>query len=94
MDEALKKTVDDGGGKISGSLRQSSGSSLGFATSFESALADQGDAEDVLQDVFYELVEAYRLMKPIEQVTAWLYKGSSQSHHGPIPQEETGGTRK
>jgi RNA polymerase sigma factor (sigma-70 family) len=37
-------------------------------------VADQGDAEDVLQDVFYELVEAYRLMKPIEQVTAWLYK--------------------
>src|SRR5271169_4444773 len=37
-------------------------------------VADRGDAEDVLQDVFYELIEAYRLMKPIEQVTAWLYK--------------------
>ncbi|HYL84901.1 MAG TPA: sigma-70 family RNA polymerase sigma factor [Candidatus Angelobacter sp.] len=35
---------------------------------------DQGDAEDVLQDVFYELVVAYRMMKPIEQVTAWLYR--------------------
>jgi RNA polymerase sigma factor (sigma-70 family) len=35
---------------------------------------DEGDAEDVLQDVFYELVEAYRLMKPVEQVTAWLYQ--------------------
>jgi RNA polymerase sigma factor (sigma-70 family) len=34
---------------------------------------DEGDAEDILQDVFYELVEAYRLMKPVEQVTAWLY---------------------
>src|ERR1700685_3320719 len=33
---------------------------------------DQGDAEDILQDVFYELTEAYRLMKPIEQVGAWL----------------------
>lgn len=32
------------------------------------------DAEDVLQDVFYELVEAYRLMKPVEQVTAWLFR--------------------
>jgi RNA polymerase sigma factor (sigma-70 family) len=35
---------------------------------------DLEDAEDVLQDVFFELVEAYRLMKPAEQVTAWLYR--------------------
>jgi RNA polymerase sigma factor (sigma-70 family) len=34
---------------------------------------DQGDAEDILQDVFYELLQAYRLMKPIEQVGAWLF---------------------
>ena len=37
-------------------------------------VADQGDAEDILQEVFYELVEAYRLMKPIEQVGAWLFR--------------------
>jgi len=37
-------------------------------------VTDQSEAEDILQDVFYELVEAYRLMKPIEQVTAWLFK--------------------
>jgi RNA polymerase sigma factor (sigma-70 family) len=36
-------------------------------------VADREDAEDVLQDVFYELVEAYRLMKPVEQVTAWMF---------------------
>jgi RNA polymerase sigma factor (sigma-70 family) len=35
---------------------------------------DEGDAEDILQDVFYELIEAYRMMKPIEQVGAWLYR--------------------
>jgi RNA polymerase sigma factor (sigma-70 family) len=35
---------------------------------------DRSDAEDILQDVFYELVVAYRLMKPIEQVGAWLYR--------------------
>ena len=35
---------------------------------------DEGDAEDILQDVFYELVQAYRLMKPIEQVGSWLYR--------------------
>ncbi|MFZ0335722.1 MAG: sigma-70 family RNA polymerase sigma factor, partial [Candidatus Acidiferrales bacterium] len=35
---------------------------------------DGVDAEDILQDVFSELVEAYRLMKPIEQVGAWLFR--------------------
>jgi RNA polymerase sigma factor (sigma-70 family) len=35
---------------------------------------NEGDAEDILQDVFYELIQAYRLMKPIEQVGAWLYR--------------------
>jgi RNA polymerase sigma factor (sigma-70 family) len=35
---------------------------------------DPLDAEDILQDVFAELVEAYRLMKPIEQVGAWLFR--------------------
>jgi RNA polymerase sigma factor (sigma-70 family) len=37
-------------------------------------VADDGDAEDILQEVFYELVEAYRLMKPVEQVGAWLFR--------------------
>jgi RNA polymerase sigma factor (sigma-70 family) len=37
-------------------------------------VADRGEAEDILQDVFYELAEAYRLMKPVEQVTAWLFQ--------------------
>jgi RNA polymerase sigma factor (sigma-70 family) len=32
------------------------------------------DAEDVLQDVLFELVEAYRLMKPIERAGAWLFR--------------------
>ena len=35
---------------------------------------DESDADDILQDVFYELVEAYRLMQPIEQVGAWLFR--------------------
>ncbi len=37
-------------------------------------VGDQGEAEDILQDVFYELIEAYRLMQPIEQAGAWLYR--------------------
>ncbi|MFT3739690.1 MAG: sigma-70 family RNA polymerase sigma factor [Breznakibacter sp.] len=31
------------------------------------------DAEDILQDVFYQLAEADYMMKPIEQMSAWLY---------------------
>ena len=37
-------------------------------------VADRSDAEDILQEVFSELVEAYRMMKPLEQVTAWLFR--------------------
>jgi RNA polymerase sigma factor (sigma-70 family) len=37
-------------------------------------VTDTSEAEDILQDVFYELLEAYRLMKPIEHVTAWLFR--------------------
>jgi len=40
-------------------------------------VADPGDAEDILQDVLYELVEAYRAMKPLEQVSAWMFRVAS-----------------
>jgi RNA polymerase sigma factor (sigma-70 family) len=35
---------------------------------------DSRDAEDILQEVFYELVEANRLLMPIEHVTGWLFR--------------------
>jgi RNA polymerase sigma factor (sigma-70 family) len=35
---------------------------------------DREAAEDILQEVFVELIEAYRLLKPIEQVSAWLFR--------------------
>jgi RNA polymerase sigma factor (sigma-70 family) len=35
---------------------------------------DPSDAEDILQDVFYALVEANRLLVPIEHVTGWLFR--------------------
>jgi RNA polymerase sigma factor (sigma-70 family) len=35
---------------------------------------DPFDAEDILQDVFYRLVEANRLLMPIEHVTGWLFR--------------------
>ena len=37
-------------------------------------VADAGDAEDILQEVFYELIESYRMVKPVEQVSAWLFR--------------------
>ena len=35
---------------------------------------DPRDAEDILQDVFYELAEANRLLMPIDRVTGWLFR--------------------
>src|ERR1700704_2383546 len=37
-------------------------------------VADPRDVEDILQDVFYELVEANRLLMPIDHVTGWLFR--------------------
>ena len=37
-------------------------------------MPDVRDAEDILQDVFYALVEANRLLMPIEHVTGWLFR--------------------
>jgi len=37
-------------------------------------VADPLDAEDILQDVYYELVEAQRLMHPVDHLAAWLYR--------------------
>jgi len=39
-----------------------------------SRVPDSSDADDILQEVFYELVEANRLLMPIEQVGAWLFR--------------------
>jgi RNA polymerase sigma factor (sigma-70 family) len=37
-------------------------------------VSDEGDAEDILQDVFYALVEANWLTRPVEQAGAWLFR--------------------
>src|SRR5438270_7472167 len=37
-------------------------------------VADPRDAEDILQDVFYKLVEANRLLMPIDHITGWLFR--------------------
>lgn len=35
---------------------------------------NEADAEDLLQDVFYEVIEAYRLMEPVQRWSAWMFK--------------------
>jgi RNA polymerase sigma factor (sigma-70 family) len=35
---------------------------------------NEADAEDLLQEVFYELVQAHRLLQPIDYVTGWLFR--------------------
>jgi RNA polymerase sigma factor (sigma-70 family) len=60
QDERLTETIGREQGRLRNFIRR--------------RVADEADAEDILQDVFYELIEAYRLMKPIEQVGAWLYR--------------------
>jgi RNA polymerase sigma factor (sigma-70 family) len=73
MDEALRKqwTMAEQDQRLSETIDRERNRLRNF---IRRRVADQGDAEDVLQDVFFELVEAYRLMKPVEQVTAWLFR--------------------
>ena len=73
MDEALRKQwmMAEQDQRISEAIDREQNRLRNF---IRRRVADQGDAEDVLQDVFSELVEAYRMMKPVEQVTAWLFR--------------------
>ncbi len=51
-------------------VRKEQGRLLGF---IKNRVPTPEDAEDILQDVFFQLADAYRLMKPIEQASAWLF---------------------
>jgi len=73
MDEALRKQwmMADQDERISEAIDRDKTRLRNF---IRRRVADPSDAEDILQEVFYELVETYRLMKPIEQVGAWLFR--------------------
>jgi RNA polymerase sigma factor (sigma-70 family) len=73
MDEALTKhwPMVEQDKRISEAVTQEQSRLRNF---IRRRVPDPGDAEDILQDVFFELVEAYRMMKPVEQVTAWLFR--------------------
>jgi len=60
QNQSLTETISRERGRLGSFIRQ--------------RVPDSGEAEDILQDVFFELVEAYRLPEPIEQVGAWLFR--------------------
>lgn len=60
QDRLISETVEDEKARLRNFIRK--------------RVADEADAEDILQDVFYEFVQAYRLMKPIQQAGAWLFR--------------------
>ncbi len=69
--EAIERMTGDQDRHISEAVEQQRGRLRNF---IRSRVPDPSDAEDILQDVFYELVVAYRLAKPIEQLGAWLFR--------------------
>lgn len=60
QDKHLTETISRERGRLGNFIRQ--------------RVADAAEAEDILQDVFFEFVAAYRLPEPIEQVGAWLFR--------------------
>jgi RNA polymerase sigma factor (sigma-70 family) len=60
QDQHLTETIARERGRLGGFIRR--------------RVPDPEEAEDILQDVFFELITAYRLPEPIEQVGAWLFR--------------------
>jgi RNA polymerase sigma factor (sigma-70 family) len=60
QDQLIAQAIEKDGSRLRNYIRQ--------------RVLDRDATEDILQDVFSELVEAYRLLKPIEQVSAWLFR--------------------
>jgi RNA polymerase sigma factor (sigma-70 family) len=68
---AISQSNDEQDHRIADAVRQERSRLRNF---IRKRVDDHEDAEEILQDVFYELVEAYRMMQPIEQVGAWLFR--------------------
>ena len=71
MDAADSYTVSGQNLEIEQTVRREGGRLLNF---IRTRVRDDADAQDVLQDVFGELIEAYRGLETIERVTAWLFR--------------------
>jgi RNA polymerase sigma factor (sigma-70 family) len=76
MDEALRKQwpMAEQDQRISEVVKRERGRLRNF---IRRRVPDPRDAEDILQEVFYELVEANRLLMPIEHITGWLFRVAS-----------------
>jgi RNA polymerase sigma factor (sigma-70 family) len=60
QDQAITEAVEQQRSRLRNFIRQ--------------RVTDPDDVEDILQDAFSELVEAYRLMKPVREAGAWLFQ--------------------
>ncbi len=60
QDQSIAQAMERDGGRLRNYIRKH--------------VVDLEAAEDILQEVFVELIEAYRLVKPIEQVSGWLFR--------------------
>jgi RNA polymerase sigma factor (sigma-70 family) len=70
-DSASLERMEQQGRRISEVVERERSRLLNF---IRRRVSDPRDAEDILQDVFYELVEANRLLMPIDHVTGWLFR--------------------
>ena len=68
---SLKPMTEEQNLRIAETLEREQGRLRNF---IRKRVLDESDAEDILQEVFYELVQAYRMMKPVEQAGAWLFR--------------------
>jgi len=73
VDDALsiERMADEQDRRISEAVEQEQSRLRSF---IRRRVADEADVEDILQDVFSELVETYRLIRPVKQVGAWLFR--------------------
>ena len=73
VDDALsiERMADEQDRRISEAVEQEQSRLRNF---IRRRVADEADVEDILQDVFSELVETYRLIRPVKQVGAWLFR--------------------
>ena len=73
MDEALSLELmtEEQNRRIAETVEREQGRLRNF---IRKRVLDESDVEDILQEVFYELVQTYRMMKPLEQAGAWLFR--------------------
>ena len=71
MDEPMAITMSEQDRQISEILAKEGARLRGF---IRKRVPNEADAEDLLQEVFYEAIAAYRLMEPIERWSAWMFQ--------------------